>query len=153
MGVSDGRVSISVPISLIAHEGSGLPSLTVSGDVDWVGTNRAWWDERAATHAASGFYDLEGFRSGAMPDRLRPFEGDELGVDPAGLDLLHLQCHIGTDTLSWARRGARVTGLDFSHPAIETARALAVDVGLADRSEFVHADVFDAVEALGGRAF
>jgi 2-polyprenyl-3-methyl-5-hydroxy-6-metoxy-1,4-benzoquinol methylase len=117
----------------------------------WVETNRAWWDERVGSHAKSKFYDLKTFRKGR--DDLRPFEAEELGVDPAGLDLVHLQCHIGTDTLSWARRGARVVGLDFSEPAIETAKALAEDIGLADRSEFVHADVFDAVEALGGRTF
>lgn len=117
----------------------------------WVETNRAWWDERVGSHATSKFYDLKSFRKGR--DVLRPFEAEELAVDPAGLDLVHLQCHIGTDTLSWARRGARVVGLDFSEPAIETARALADDVGLADRSEFVHANVFDAVEALDGRTF
>ncbi|MEY2460289.1 MAG: hypothetical protein QOG30_2119 [Acidimicrobiaceae bacterium] len=117
----------------------------------WVETNRAWWDERAGSHAKSEFYDLKGFRKGR--DDLRPFEAEELGVDPSGLDLVHLQCHLGTDTLSWARRGARVVGLDFSEPAIEQAEALAEDVGLADRADFVHANVFDAVEALGGRTF
>lgn len=117
----------------------------------WVETNRDWWDERVPTHAKSKFYDLKSFRKGR--DDLRPFEAGELGVDPAGLDLLHLQCHLGTDTLSWARRGARVVGLDFSEPAIESARALAADIGLADQSEFVHSNVFDAVEALGGRTF
>ena len=117
----------------------------------WVETNRAWWDERVASHAKSKFYDLKSFRKGR--DDLRPFEAEELGVDPAGLDLVHLQCHIGTDTLSWAGRGARVVGLDFSAPAIELAKSLSEDIGLADRSEFVHANVFDAVEALGGRTF
>ena len=117
----------------------------------WVEANRAWWDERAPSHARSDFYDVEAFRKGR--DDIRPFEAGELGVDPAGLDLLHLQCHLGTDALSWARRGARVVGLDFSQPAIDAARALAADIGLADRSEFVQADVFDAVEALGGRTF
>jgi SAM-dependent methyltransferase len=117
----------------------------------WINTNRAWWDERVPSHASSTFYDLDAFRRGR--DDLRPFEADELGVDPDGLELLHLQCHIGTDTLSWARRGARVVGLDFSEPAVETARALANDLALADRAEFVHADVYDAVDALGGRTF
>jgi 2-polyprenyl-3-methyl-5-hydroxy-6-metoxy-1,4-benzoquinol methylase len=118
---------------------------------NWIEANRDWWDERAPSHAASEFYDLETFRRGR--DALRPFEAAEIGVDPAGLDLLHLQCHLGTDTLSWARRGARVVGLDFSAPAIAAARALALDIGLADQSEFVTADVFDAVSALGGRTF
>jgi SAM-dependent methyltransferase len=117
----------------------------------WIKLNRAWWDERAASHASSKFYDLRSFRRGR--DDLRPFEAEELGIDPDGLDLVHLQCHLGTDTLSWAGRGARVVGLDFSEPAIETARALAVDVGLDDRAEFVVADVYDAVDAVGGRTF
>jgi SAM-dependent methyltransferase len=117
----------------------------------WIKLNRAWWDERAASHASSGFYDLGSFRRGR--DDLRPFEAEELGVDPDGLDLLHLQCHLGTDTLSWAARGARVVGLDFSEPAVATARSLAADLGLDDRAEFVVADVYDAVDALGGRRF
>lgn len=117
----------------------------------WVDTNRAWWDERVPSHAQSAFYDLEGFRKGR--DDLRPFEAGELGVDPEGLDLLHLQCHIGTDTLSWARRGARVVGLDFSERAIESARALAKDIGMDDRAEFVRANVYDAAAVLDGRTF
>jgi SAM-dependent methyltransferase len=123
----------------------------VSGDKEWIGTNRAWWDERAPAHATSRFYDLDGFRDGTTPDRLRPFEADELGVDPEGLELLHLQCHIGTDTLSWGRRGARVTGLDFSAPAIDVARELARDIGVD--ATFVVADVYDAVGALGGATY
>src|SRR5437868_1478026 len=127
------------------------PSTTVTAERKWIAANRAWWDERAPSHAASTFYDLDNFRT--KPDRLRPFEGDELGVDPAGLDLLHLQCHLGTDTLSWAQRGANVVGLDFSAPAVESARTLAGETGLADRAEFVQSDVYDAVGALQGRVF
>lgn len=115
---------------------------------DWQQANRAWWDEAAPLHTTGGFYDLKGFLAGR--DDIRPFEPAELGsVD--GLTLCHLQCHIGTDTLSWARRGARVTGLDFSGPAIEAARHLAVDAGL--EADFVCADVYDARAALGGRTF
>lgn len=117
----------------------------------WIAANRAWWDERAGSHAQSDFYDLKSFRRGR--DDLRPFEAEELGIDPDGLDLLHLQCHVGTDTLSWAGRGARVVGLDFSEPAIGTARSLAADLGLEDRSEFVVSNVYDAFDALGGRTF
>jgi len=115
----------------------------------WVRTNRQWWDERVASHAASEFYDLDSFRAGR--DDLRPFELDELGVDPNGLDLVHLQCHLGTDTLSWARHGARVVGLDFSPPAVAAARALAEDCGLD--AEFVVGDVYAASQLLGGRTF
>jgi SAM-dependent methyltransferase len=115
---------------------------------DWTEINRAWWDERGSLHEASRFYDLDGFV--AAPDRLRPFEIEDLG-DVTGLDLLHLQCNMGTDTLSWATHGARVVGLDFSAPAIEAARRLA---GRLDYdAEFVVAEVYDAVAALGGRTF
>jgi 2-polyprenyl-3-methyl-5-hydroxy-6-metoxy-1,4-benzoquinol methylase len=117
----------------------------------WIAENRAWWDERAGSHAASAFYDLKSFRRGR--NDLRPFEADEVGVDPNGIELLHLQCHIGTDTLSWAQRGARVVGLDFSEPAIETARSLATELGLDGRAEFIVSDVYEAAEALDHRTF
>lgn len=111
-------------------------------------TNRAMWDERVPIHTESRFYDVDGFKAGR--NDLRLFEIDEMGpVD--GLELLHLQCHFGLDTLSWARLGARVTGVDFSAPAIEAARRLAADVGMA--ADFVCSDVYDAVEAVGGRTF
>ena len=110
--------------------------------------NRARWDESVPWHVTSDLYDLEAFRSGA--DHIRPFEHDELGP-VTGRELLHLQCHIGTDTLSWARHGALVRGLDFSSKAIEVARALAVDCGID--AEFWCADVYDAVEAVEGRRF
>jgi SAM-dependent methyltransferase len=121
----------------------------VDGDaVDWRGLNRANWDDRVPVHLASEFYDLDGFRAGASS--LRPFEAAEAG-DVAGKRLVHLQCHVGLDTLSWARNGALVTGLDFSEPAIEAARSLAE--GLAIDASFVTADVYDAVTALGSRRF
>ncbi len=110
--------------------------------------NHAWWQEAALLHESSDFYDLAGFRTGRDP--LRPFEIAELG-DVAGLDLVHLQCHVGTDTLAWARRGARVVGLDFSSNAVDVANRLARDCGLP--AEFVVADVHDAPAALGGRRF
>ncbi len=105
--------------------------------------NRAWWDERVPIHAEGDFYDLDGFVAGH--ETLQSFEAEALG-DVTGLDLVHLQCHMGMDTLSWARRGARVTGLDFSEPAIETARDLARRIGVEARFEV--ADVYDAVEVL-----
>ena len=110
--------------------------------------NLAWWQEATVLHQASDFYDLDGFRQGHDP--MRPFEVEELG-DVAGRDLLHLQCHVGTDSLAWARRGARVVGLDFSSNAVEAARRLASDCALD--AEFVRADVYDAGDALGGRRF
>jgi SAM-dependent methyltransferase len=113
-----------------------------------IAANQARWDEAAPLHAESAVYDLEGFR--AHPDRIRPFEHEELGA-VAGKELLHLQCHIGTDTLSWAGHGARVCGLDFSPKAIEIAHALAQECRID--ATFWCADVYDAVDAVGGRTF
>lgn len=91
--------------------------------------NRRNWDERAVIHSrdATGDYALERFRAGE--DALHEIEAAELG-DIAGKRVLHLQCHIGRDTLCLARRGAIVTGLDFSAEALKTARQLARDTGL-----------------------
>ena len=103
--------------------------------------NHRHWDERAPLHVTSEFYDLDGFRAGRST--LRAVEVEEVG-DVTGLELLHLQCHFGLDTLSWARRGrGRVTGLDFSESAVEAARALAGAEGID--AEFVCANVYDAV--------
>ena len=119
---------------------------------DWNDANRALWDERVPLHAAGSFYDLDGFRAGA--DALRDFERAEVG-DVTGRSLLHLQCHMGLDTLSWARHGAaRVVGLDFSAPAVDVARSLAADLGLGqDRAAFVAADVYDAAQAVPDPAY
>jgi SAM-dependent methyltransferase len=119
-------------------------------DVPWAGANRAWWDERAPIHSASDFYDLEGFLADPTLTHLRAFELDEVG-DVAGRTLIHTQCHFGLDALSWARRGARVTGLDFSAPAIATAREAAAR--MAVEADFVAGDVYDAVDLVGGRTF
>ncbi|MBA2239681.1 MAG: class I SAM-dependent methyltransferase [Solirubrobacterales bacterium] len=110
--------------------------------------NLRWWDERVPLHVASDFYDVAGFLGGA--ETLRPFELEEVG-NVVGRSLAHLQCHFGLDTLSWARHGARVTGLDFSEPAVTAARELAERTEI--EAEFVTADVYDAVTALGGRRF
>src|SRR5262245_26750933 len=101
-------------------------------------TNRRNWDERVAVHRAdrTGFYAVDKFRCGG--DVLGPIEAGEIG-DVRGKRLLHLQCHFGLDTLSLARRGALVTGLDFSAPAIAAARDLAAETGLAAR--FVESNV------------
>ncbi|MGH3150953.1 MAG: class I SAM-dependent methyltransferase [Streptosporangiaceae bacterium] len=123
----------------------------VEGDgeaIEWRSLNRANWDDRVPIHLASSFYDLAGFRAGVSS--LRAFELAEVG-DVRGRRLVHLQCHIGLDTLSWARRGAQVSGLDFSAPAIEAASSLAAELDLAAR--FVVADVYDAVAAFGGQRF
>ncbi|MFI0261805.1 class I SAM-dependent methyltransferase [Streptomyces sp. NPDC017056] len=125
--------------------------LTHTGPEDWRAANRAMWDERVPIHLASDYYDQDGFRRSR--DVIRDFEVAEVG-DVTGRTLLHLQCHIGQDTLSWAHRGAaRVVGLDFSEPAIEAARATAAELGIGtDRAAFVAADVYDAAEAVAACA-
>jgi SAM-dependent methyltransferase len=117
---------------------------------DALAANRAWWDAAVPVHLGSDFYDVEGWlEEGRGP---KPREAALLG-DVTGLELVHLQCHFGKDTLSWARAGAGVTGLDFSPTAVDAARSLAARAGLADRADFVCAPVADAVDALGGRTF
>jgi SAM-dependent methyltransferase len=118
---------------------------------DYRAVNRAGWDERVAAHAASPDYAVEQFAED--PEFLSGvvrFDLPRLG-DVAGVRGVHLQCHIGTDTVSLARLGARMTGLDFSAPAVAQAAALAERVDAA--AEFVQADVYDAVEVLGGGGF
>ncbi len=117
---------------------------------EWVELNRTWWDERAPIHVASEFYDLEGFLADPEADTLRPFEVAEVG-DVAGRTLVHPQCHFGMDTLSWARRGATATGIDFSAPAVAAANDAARAAGLA--ADFVAGNVYDAVDLVGGRTF
>jgi hypothetical protein len=96
----------------------------------------------------SAFYDIEGFVAGA--DTLRPYEDADVGP-VGGKRLVRLQCHIGLDTLSWPRRGATVTGADFSPPAIEAASSLAARLEIP--ASFVVSDVYDAADALGGQRF
>jgi len=117
---------------------------------EWLHVNRQNWDERVGIHAVSEFYDLPAFRAGAST--LRSFERDEVG-DVSGRTLLHLQCHMGQDTLSWARLGAETVGLDFSEAAIRVARTLAEDTQLAARAHFVVSDVYSAGDALRGQRF
>ncbi|HEX7746068.1 MAG TPA: class I SAM-dependent methyltransferase [Micromonosporaceae bacterium] len=118
---------------------------------DYRGLNRANWDERAPAHAASPDYALDRFV--ADPEYLSEvvrFDLPRLG-DVAGLRGAHLQCHIGTDTISLHRLGARMTGLDFSGASLAEARRLAATVG-AD-VDFVEADVYDAAGVLGEGGF
>ncbi|MEU4202343.1 class I SAM-dependent methyltransferase [Streptomyces sp. NPDC039022] len=111
--------------------------------------NRENWDARTPVHVASDFYGLDGTRT--ADDWFAPFEWDDLGP-LAGRDVLHLQCHLGTETQAFAERGAAHTvGLDFSGAALDQARCLAARGGRD--IEFVQADVHQAAEALGGRRF
>jgi SAM-dependent methyltransferase len=128
--------------------GGGRQSGAGSGHL---AVNRANWDERAPAHAASPHYAFDRFVADAefISDVVR-FDLPRLG-DVAGLRGVHLQCHIGTDTVSLARLGARMTGLDFSPPALAAARRLATLVG-AD-VDFVEGEVHDAPQLLGSGGF
>ena len=113
--------------------------------------NLAAWDERAPAHARAANYRVQRFIDDPayLSDVVR-FDLPRLG-DISGLTGLHLQCHIGTDTVSLARLGASMTGLDFSGASIAEARRLAEAID-AD-AEFVQADAYDAVQVLGQDRF
>lgn len=115
---------------------------------DYLTVNRANWDERAAAHAASSDYGFATFAADPahLSDVVR-FDLPLLG-DIAGRRGVHLQCHIGTDTVSLSRLGARMTGLDFSGESLKQARALAA-AAKAD-IPFVQSDVYAARDALDG---
>lgn len=119
--------------------------MTGAGAHGYRETNRALWDEWTGLHEGSDFYDVAGFKAGK--DSLRPIEVAELG-DVAGKRLLHLMCHFGLDTLSWARRGAIATGTDISARSIALAQRLAEELGIP--ASFVRADVYDLPRALAG---
>jgi SAM-dependent methyltransferase len=118
---------------------------------DYAETNRLAWDDRASAHAASPDYAVQSFIDdpGFLSHVVR-FDRPRLG-DISGLRGVHLQCHIGTDTLSLARLGADMTGLDLSGVSLAEARSLASQVGA--QIEFVQGEVYDAVSLLGGGRF
>ncbi|MCP2287650.1 class I SAM-dependent methyltransferase [Nocardia amikacinitolerans] len=113
--------------------------------------NRANWDERAAMHVAAPEYRVSRFLT--EPDFLSDVVRFDLPLlgDVRGLRGVHLQCHIGTDTISLARLGANMTGLDFSAASLAQARKLAEQAGA--EVDFVEADVYEAVSALGAERF
>lgn len=112
-------------------------------DESWRALNRANWDERVPVHRAVPFYGVARIRGGVA--RMNAIEEAELGP-VAGLRVLHLQCHFGHDSLILASRGAQVTGLDFSAPAIDAARENAAALSLDAR--FVLSDIYAARQAI-----
>ncbi|HET7724477.1 MAG TPA: class I SAM-dependent methyltransferase [Propionibacteriaceae bacterium] len=118
-------------------------------DDDYLAINKANWDSRAPLHARA--YGLEKYLDDphTLSEVVR-FDLPRLG-DVSGLEAVHLQCHIGTDTLSLHRLGARMTGIDLSGASIAHARDLAAAVG-AD-IDFVESDVYGAPAALGHRTY
>lgn len=112
---------------------------------EYLQANQRRWGELTIEHKDSAFYDLAGFKAGK--DRLRSIELSELG-DVEGQSLLHLQCHFGLDTLAWARRGAMVTGVDFSQEAIALASSLSTELNLA--AQFYCTDIYQLPDILAG---
>lgn len=108
--------------------------------------NREKWDESVPLHVVAPLYDVPSFLRGRST--LRSIEVKELG-SVRGKSLLHLQCHFGLDTLSWGRLGARVTGVDFSLPAVRAARRLAREAGIEAR--FIRSNVYDLADHLTGQ--
>jgi SAM-dependent methyltransferase len=118
---------------------------------DYRAVNRRTWDERVPAHAASPDYQVERFATDpGFLSEVVTFDLPRLG-DISGLRGVHLQCHIGTDTVSLSRLGASMTGLDFSEPALAQATRLAKAAGVD--ATFVQADVYDAVSVLGAESF
>lgn len=118
----------------------------------WFEANRANWDDRAAVHEASSAYDLD--RLIADPAHIEPTvlqDAERLG-DLHDCDVIHLQCHLGTDTISLARLGARrVVGVDLSGESLRRARLLAQRCGPSgERIDYVEANVYDARQAVTG---
>lgn len=142
------RIELLEPRPVSSEGPDGRRSAHGEAELDWLATNRALWDEMAALHPATELYDVQGLIDGR--DDLRPWEDAELGPI-AGMDVVHLQCHIGTDTIGLARRGATVVGVDFSPAAIRIASELATACGLT--MGWVETDVYDAARALAGRTF
>jgi SAM-dependent methyltransferase len=118
---------------------------------EYAKVNRDFWDERAPAHAASADYAVARFAEDPefLSEVVR-FDRPRLG-DIAGLEGVHLQCHIGTDTVSLGRLGARMTGLDISPPALEEARRLSEAAGV--EATFVESEVYAAVDVLGAEGF
>jgi SAM-dependent methyltransferase len=125
--------------------------VTAAADGEYLSLNRRGWDERASAHARSPDYSLQRFLDdpGFISHVVR-FDLPRLG-DVRGARGVHLQCHIGTDTISLSRLGARMSGLDFSGRSLAQARRLASATGADVR--FVEAQLYDAAEAFGAARF
>ena len=113
---------------------------------EYLKTNQETWDTWTRYHLGSKFYDIEGFKAGTTT--LDPIVLAGPG-DVTGKSLLHLQCHFGLDTLKWARRGAIVTGINFSEEGIKAARALAAEVRIP--ANFIQCDLYNLPQHLTGQ--
>ena len=105
--------------------------------------NKDSWNKRTAVHKESAFYDLDSFKKGKSA--LNKIELEELG-DVTGKSLLHLQCHFGMDTMSWARAGADCVGVDLSDEAINLAKEINSELNL--HTGFICCNVYDLKQHL-----
>ncbi len=105
---------------------------------EYLFANQNLWDEWAHINAGSKMYNVESFKAGRCT--LKKLELEEVG-DVQGKRLLHLQCHFGMDSLSWARLGAQVTGIDFSPEAVRLAQSLSQELGIPAR--FLCCNLYD----------
>lgn len=110
---------------------------------DYAGINKKWWNDVTAVHAASSLYDLKSFKKGKTS--LQSTELKELG-DVKGKTMLHLLCHFGMDTLSWAREGAIVTGVDLSDDSITLAKKLSKETNIP--GTFICSDIYKLPDVL-----
>ena len=110
---------------------------------EYLNSNRDLWNEWTAINARSELYEMEAFKAGKTS--LHQPDLDEVG-SVQGKSLLHLQCHFGQDTLSWARLGAAVTGVDFSPEAIALARSLSAEINQPAR--FLCTNLYDLPQQL-----
>ncbi|HEY7295996.1 MAG TPA: class I SAM-dependent methyltransferase [Dehalococcoidia bacterium] len=123
-----------------------LAARTLIAMNEYLRANLAHWNELARIHPGTESYGLAAFKAGRS--KLNALDYEEVG-DVRGKTLLHLQCHFGLDTLSWAREGASVTGADFSGEAIAAARGIAAECGLPAR--FVHSTIENLPANLDGQ--
>lgn len=114
--------------------------------INYEHNNLELWNEWVKINASSSLYQLQRFKQGE--NKLNPLELEEVG-NVQGRSLLHLQCHFGMDTLSWARLGARVTGVDFSDEAIALAKALSRELRIP--GDFVCSNIYDLPQHLEGQ--
>jgi SAM-dependent methyltransferase len=112
---------------------------------DYLQSNQHLWNEWTRLHEQAPAYKVQEFKAGTST--LRPIERAEL-PDVAGKSLLHLQCHFGLDTLSWAREGAIVTGVDLSDQSIALARSISSELNIP--ATFICSDLFELPNALSG---
>lgn len=117
---------------------------------DYLDVNRANWDARAEVHVGPGGYAVDEVVDPGWISGVVRFDQPLLG-DLAGLDGVHLQCHIGTDTISLARLGAKMTGVDLSPGSLRQARRIAERAGIG--VDYFESDVYNAPDALGGQRF